>query len=84
MKTKLNSSQVARLLMMTNKRTWRVQPVKNRMKAPYHFINTTVIIDRRRKIKKEVIMAQHKMQANKLAEECYLIKLGWNYILTEI
>lgn len=70
--------------MMLNKRTWRVQPIKDRMKAPYYFITTTVEIDRRRKIKKEVIMAQHNKQARKQVEsECYLVKLGWNYTLTE-
>lgn len=69
--------------MMINKRTWRVQPVKGRMKAPHHFITTTVTIDRRRKVKKEVIMAQHKQQADKLAQACHLVKTqGWNYILT--
>lgn len=68
--------------MMTNKRTWRVQPIKDRMKAPHHFITTIVNIDKRRKIKKDVIMADHKKQANKLANDCYLVKLGWNYILT--
>lgn len=68
--------------MMINVRTWRVQPVKNGMKAPYFFITTIVEINKRRKIKKEVIMAQHKMEANKLSKECYLIrKLDWDYIL---
>ena len=70
--------------MMTNKRTWRVQPIKDRMKAPYYFITTSVTIDRRRKIKKAVIKADHLKQANKLASDCHLVKMGWNYILTEV
>lgn len=70
--------------MMINKRTWRVQPVKDRMKAPYHFVETFVEIDKRRKVKKHVIMAQHEKQANKLAQQCHLVKLGWDYTLTTV
>ena len=59
-----------------------MQPIKDRMKAPYFFVSTIVEIDKRRKIKKEVIMAQHKKQANEQVKKCHLVKLGWDYVLT--
>ena len=53
-------------------RTWRVQPVRQGMKAPYHFVYTT---------DKKMWIAENN--AKKLVENnCYLVKLGWNYDLT--
>lgn len=72
MKRNFDSSQVAWLLMMKVKRTWRVQPIKNGMKAPYFFVTTE---------KKKLWQAEAR--AMKLAEQnCRLTKLGWDIILT--
>lgn len=60
---------------MNNLRTWRVQYVKNGMKAPYSFVQTS---DKK--------LWQAEKTANKLAKEknSRLAQLGWDLTLTEI
>jgi len=58
--------------METIFRKWRVQPVKDGMKAPYSFVYTS-----------EVKVWQAEKSAIKLAtKNCRLSKLGWDIILT--
>lgn len=59
---------------MSNLRTWRVQYVKNGMKAPYSFVETS---DKK--------LWQAKLEAERLAKEnSRLAELGFDLILTEI
>ena len=60
--------------METNFRTWRVQPIKDGMKAPYHFVYT----------KKTKFKWEDEREANKLSQKCHLVKMGWDIILTEV
>ena len=58
---------------MKNQRTWRVQFVKNGMKAPYSFVET-----------QDGKLWQAKKNAEKLAKSNNrLADLGWDLILTE-
>lgn len=58
--------------MMKIIRKWRVQPVRQGMKAPYHFVYTD---------DKKLWQAEHN--ARKVVEKnCYLVKIGWDYLLT--
>lgn len=59
---------------MRNSRTWRVQYVKNGMKAPYSFVETD-----------DVKLWQAEKNAMKKAKESSrLVKLGWDVILSEV
>jgi hypothetical protein len=59
---------------MKNQRTWKVQFVKNGMKAPYSFVETH-----------DVKLWQAKKSAEKLAKSNQrLAELKWDLILTEI
>lgn len=59
---------------MKNLRTWRVQYVKNGMKAPYSFVQT----DEKKFWKAKQIATQLAQKKSALA------KIGWDLILTEI
>ena len=60
--------------MKTIIRTWRVQPVRLGMKAPYSFVKTS-----------DVKYWQAEKNAMKMAKEKNrLADLGWDIILTEV
>lgn len=59
---------------MRNLRTWRVQYVKDGMKAPYSFVETT---------EKKLWQAE-KNAMKKVLENSRLAELGWDLALTEV
>lgn len=59
---------------MKNLRIWRVQFVKNGMKAPYSFVET----------KDEKFWQAEKNAMKKAQSESHLAKLGWDLVLTQV